>query len=114
MSRADKLIEEFSPAQHPAQQTTENEQSSEEQTSDNQTSGESEQQSEEKPNLDELLKQVEELAMLNPLQYEQLREEKAKELKVRTSVLDKEVANKRKQQSDEYEGHDELLEGIEP
>jgi len=64
---------------------------------------------EEQPCLDIVIK---ELAKLPPLEYDQIREEKAKLLNVRVSTLDKEVSQSRGDYNDDEEIS--IVENIEP
>ena len=64
------------------------------------------------PSLEETLQA---LAELSPIDYEQIREEKAKELKFRVSVLDAEVEKRRPQQdNDKQQGRSVTLKSPEP
>ncbi|MEA1048582.1 DUF3631 domain-containing protein [Lamprobacter modestohalophilus] len=57
---------------------------------------------------------VERLARLSPLEYDRVREDEAKRLKVRAATLDKEVYRARKGQTDDGEQVTPLVEEVEP
>lgn len=57
---------------------------------------------------------VERLARLSPLEYDQVREEEAKRIKVRAATLDKAVHQARKGQTGDGEQATPLVEGVEP